>query len=224
MKQENFTQQIIDGLMLGDGNIYLPKNGVNAKYQQGSSFREFVVHVKEQLTNLGFIFDVGIREQIQESRNNAIGYHIRSRVHEYMTEQYYRWYDNHFKIVPHDIVLSPLVCNYWYLGDGGLCYCKNKFKGLHLSTQGFIRTDIDYLSEKLSHLGFRNFVETKGVIGLSPIPARKFLEYIGQCPVQCYQYKWYTKSRNEYNIVKKLAEMDNQQRSLRNEERSTTIP
>ncbi len=213
MKQTYFTQ-IIDGLMLGDGNIYLPKNGVNAKYQQGSSFKEFVVHVKNELLSLGIVFDDGIREQIQESRNNAIGYHIRSRVHEHLTEQYYRWYTNNIKIVPRDIVLSPLVCKYWYLGDGGLHYVKKKFKGLRLCTQGFSRPEIEYLGEKLTDLGFRNYIETKGVIGISPIPCRKFISYIGQCPVHCYQYKWCVEGRDAYNQVKMFAEMDNQQESL----------
>lgn len=223
MKQEHFSQ-IIDGLMLGDGNIRIPKGGINASYQQGSKYKEFVVHVKDVFTNSAFICDKNIRVQIQEARNWAIGYHMRTRTYEYLTTQYYRWYSNHHKIVPTNLVFSPLVCNYWYLGDGGLHYKRNTFGGIRLCTQGFIRSDIEYLGSKLSELGFRNAIETKGVIVLSPIPARAFLSYIGKSPIKCYEYKWCVNNRIGYNQLKCSAEMDNQQLSSLNGKSSTTIP
>jgi hypothetical protein len=206
-------KQLIDGLMLGDGNLFLPKNGVNVKYQQGSSYSEFVQHVKDELSKFDIEFDTGIRIQIQENRNGAVGYHIRSRTNTVLTEQYKIWYPEGTKIVPNNIELTPITCLYWYLGDGGLHYSKLKFKGLRLCTQGFVRDDIMLLSDKMKSLGFKNYVESKGVIGLSPISARKFISYIGICPVSCYGYKWCTDSRWIYDTVKSHVEMGNQQPS-----------
>jgi hypothetical protein len=123
------------------------------------------------------------------------------------------WYPQRKKIVPNDIDLSPTTCLYWYLGDGGLHYGKLKFKGLRINTQGFDKEGIVLLSNKLIELGFKNYVESKGVIGLSPISARNFLSYIGESPIFCYKYKWCTDDRYAYDSIKKQSEMDNQQPS-----------
>lgn len=117
----------------------------------------------------------------------------------FFTTQRPRWYPNGTKSVPKDIQLTPIVCLYWYLGDGGLHYCKSKFKGVRLCTNAFLISDIDFLRGKLLDLGFRSFREKKGVIGLSPIQARNFLGYIGDCPVDCYRYKWCPDNREKYN-------------------------
>lgn len=74
-----YLNEFFDGLMLGDGNLFLGKLAVNSKYQQGSSLIEFVSHVKDQFERLGFSFDENIREQVQENRGHCIGYHIRSK-------------------------------------------------------------------------------------------------------------------------------------------------
>ena len=214
---DEYTKQIFDGLLLGDGCLHKANSSV-IYYEQGSSFREFVYHVRERLSLLGFIFYPNIREQYQENRGGCVGYHISTRTHnsfdeerkQFFVEQRKRWYPEGKKIVPKDIILSPLVCLYWYLGDGGLHYCHNKYKGIRLCTNGFTPYDREHIRDLLSQLGFRSYVEKKGVVGLSPIPSREFLKYIGKNPVMCYDYKWCIDNRSSYNI---LISKSNQQRS-----------
>lgn len=68
-----YLNEFFDGLMLGDGNLFLGKLASSAKYQQGSSLVEFVSHIKSEFEKLDFKFDDHIREQVQENRFKRTG-------------------------------------------------------------------------------------------------------------------------------------------------------
>ena len=105
-----------------------------------------------------------------------------------------KWYPNGKKIVPKDIKLTPLTCRQWYIGDGSLICQGKRNPHIKIWTDGFSIIDIDLLLAKLTNLGFK---VTKQIhhknqynIYLSSYSTKNFLNYIGKCPVKCYEYKW----------------------------------
>ena len=61
----------------------------------------------------------------------------------------------------------------------------------NLSTCGFSISDVEWLISQLNELGFKaTRMSSNNVIHISTYSAKAFLNYIGKCPVKCYQYKW----------------------------------
>jgi len=100
-----------------------------------------------------------------------------------------------FKIVPRDIELTPLTCRQWYIGDGSL---NNNASSITLATCGFLKNDVLFLSDKLNMMGFKNTIQPcSNCIHISKYSTKDFLNYIGKCPIDCYQHKWAIKGDNK---------------------------
>ena len=93
--------------------------------------------------------------------------------------------------MPRDIKLTPLVCRQWYIGDGCLKHPKNGRPYIELSTCGFSISDVSWLVGELNKLGIKTTrCNSNNIIEISTHSTRAFLNYIGECPVECYKYKW----------------------------------
>lgn len=103
-----------------------------------------------------------------------------------------KWYPKGKKIVPKDIVLTPLTIRQWYIGDGCLYRPpKNGRPRITLHTTGFPMLDVKWLIERLIKLGFKTTYQPhNNSIYISVYSVKDFLNYIGPCPVEDYQYKW----------------------------------
>lgn len=91
------------------------------------------------------------------------------------------------KVVPRDIKLTPITCRQWFIGDGNNNICNGG--GILLCTLSFLYSDIEFLKTKLEVLGFKITIKNKNLFMKVKV-ARTFLKYIGECPVECYKYKW----------------------------------
>lgn len=91
------------------------------------------------------------------------------------------------KIIPKDLELTPVTLRQWFIGDGGN-YLYNG-GGIWLFLHAFLPDDIEFLKQKLEELGFGITVKDKD-LRMKVKSARKFLKYIGKCPIECYKYKW----------------------------------
>lgn len=213
MPQEFY--ETMDGLLVGDGNLYINNGGTNkgknAVYQHGSSYKEFVDHIKYELQK--FCVTFGPDRVQKQTKRNSIGYHIRSHVSPVFTHWKNRWYEQGKKEVPTDIILSPKVCLYWYLGDGGLHWSGNTLCGLFFSTHAFNSQSILILRTELANFGFiSTHRASNNTIALNRGNCLSFLEYVGRSsPVQCYNYKFCTENREMYSLLKSRNEVDNQQ-------------
>lgn len=118
---------------------------------------------------------------------------------EYLSEKRRKFYgtkkrEGGEKKIP-DIEFSPTVFKYWYIGDGTLGKeRKNAWRASITSTQ-YSSERMRWVSRLLAGLGMNPRVyemkdgRTKlDLSGNSEV--RKFLEFIGDCPVDCYKYKW----------------------------------
>lgn len=180
--------EFLSGELLGDGYLHPLKK--SASYQHASKYREYIEWISQTLASWG-IEQSGQIQQINAQW--SIVYRYSSRHYRALKDLRDRFYPNGRKIVPEDIELTPLTVRQWYIGDG--CFAKPR-KGhgrgnIIFATCSFDQRSIDILLAKMRDLGFRvSHWKASNSIGLSPYSIADFFNYIGPCPISCYQYKW----------------------------------
>jgi len=185
----------IDGEMLGDGHIHKVSSR-SAIFVYCSKYLEYIEYVRDTLKSFGIEQAGKINKQYYE-KYNCCTYHYASRAYPELLSIQKRWYPEGKKIVPKGIVLTPLVCRQWYIGDGSLAY-KEKNYSLLLCTCAFPEPDVMWLIKQLREIGFWAIWRKRNMISIVNKSNKKFnnfLEYIGKCPVECYKYKWLLNSQ-----------------------------
>lgn len=107
-------------------------------------------------------------------------------------EERKRWYPDGKKVIPKDFRFSPISLNIWYLGDGSRSgNAKNARRGILLCSDAFSKENLEEtIIMFLLKLGIECWVTKRNQVKISNSSAPKFLEYIGECPIGCYEYKW----------------------------------
>lgn len=183
---------IIEGCLLGDGHLELPRNGKNASFSYGSSSEEHVKYVHTFFVNYCTDNYKKIkRREIYDKRTDKtyVNYSFRTKALPIFTEQHERFYVNRVKIVPNNIVLNKELLRLWYIGDGEL---EKKYGYIKLHTNSFTYDEVLFLCELLSIFDAKPLKKNSGQY-LVTVPRRKvglFLEYIGECPINDYKHKW----------------------------------
>lgn len=178
------------GELLGDGCLqsYCP---YSARICYSSKYPEYIEYVRDTLKSFGIEQSGKIRKNHLTDRGmDCYIYQYNSLTYSELLSIYRRWYPNGKKIVPRDIVLTPLVCRQWYIGDGCLTHHKDSRPSIVLATNGFSIYDVKWVTKQLNKIGFKAKRTIQNAIRISVYSTKDFLEYIGNCPVECYQYKW----------------------------------
>ena len=194
----------INGELLGDGCL-VSSSKYSAYFIYTSKYKEYINYVSNTLESFGIKQSGKINKSVQTEykgktkeckfKKPVISYHYRSLSYEELYSSYKKWYPNGKKIVPKDIELTPIALRQHYIGDGCLIYPKNGNPYIILYTMGFTIGDVEFLVSKLGELGFKCTRQpSKNVIRISTHSVKDFLDYIGKCPVECYEYKWDFKS------------------------------
>lgn len=195
-------KEIIYGALLGDGSLIKPREGENCLFSYISKSKqhiEFVCNdfIKYSIQN-GIIYSSFFDKRTNSTYNH---YSFRTQANIAFTKLYGKWYSNGIKIIPKDLVLTPLTCLIWYIGDGCLSNLKRS-QEIILATNCFLKEEQEQIllpqlqkfEAKLRHCSGEQY----RII----IPRRKiqdFLNYIGDCPFSDYQYKWdYKDYQNQY--------------------------
>lgn len=143
----------MDGLLLGDG--YISNNGT-LRLNQASKKKvpsigvvyqkPWLTQVTRQLRKVGCkttMLKIAGGEKFIVGRmcKFNISYQLYSPAYEDFKIERIRWYPKGLKIVPNDLVLTPLILSHWFAGDGcGRKYC------LSFCTNGFKLKDVKTLS------------------------------------------------------------------------------
>jgi predicted DNA-binding protein YlxM (UPF0122 family) len=188
------AKEWINGELLGDGCVY-SINSYSATFQYGSKYLEYIQYVSDTLKSFG-IEQAGKINKRYHEKSNSYSYPYSSRRYVGLLPIRERWYPNGKKIIPRDIELTSLICRQWYIGDGSLSH--PKFKGkkqgnpyIRLATEGFLIEDVKWLITELKKINFKvTWQPNNNGIRISPYSTKDFLNYIGICPVKCYQYKF----------------------------------
>lgn len=194
----NKQNEIIIGSLLGDGSIFRNIRCTTAYFSYVSSEKEHVEYIYNFLKEFMTIkYKNGpVKYKRYDDRTNKIyiSYSIRTENNISFLKIMNEWYKNK-KIIPENVELTPLICKVWYLGDG--CLLKNKrggSQGIKLSTDGFDPIYVMDVIKKLSNfdakIQYRNKEKTQSAIIIPRIKIKEFLNYIEECPVKCYEYKW----------------------------------
>ena len=190
----NLTQGVINwinGELLGDGNlnsrcIYSARIGYSSKYL------EYIQYVSDTLKLFGIEQAGKIYKRYDKKWGNCV-YRYSSLSYPELLPIYKQWYPEGKKIIPRDIILTPLVCRQWYIGDGTLNHDKREGRktSIKLATDGLPIIGVKLLVNKMINMGIKATRQpTYNKIYISTHSTKDFLKYIGMCPVKCYEYKW----------------------------------
>ena len=177
------------GELLGDGCLY-KVSPYSARFQYASKHKEYIQYISNSLKSFG-IKQSGRINKHKHKKHNSYYYSYKSYSYIELLPIYNKWYPDGKKIVPKDIVLTPLVCRQWYIGDGTLKCPVYERPSIRLCTNGFKVDDVNWLVKQLNKLGFKATRQpADNIIHILVDSVEDFLNYIGGCPVKCYEYKW----------------------------------
>jgi len=154
--------QTVEGALLGDaGLVRRSKNPYFWIDLSGPEHLDWLYALKSALLVLGV--SVSSRCPKTVPRVSKLGDKVREWVcielwSEYspvLLPLYYRWYPLGKKVLPHDVVLTPVVLANWFMGDGTSFKMpgRQNLVRAKFCTQGFPFCDTDMLKEQLSQLG-----------------------------------------------------------------------
>lgn len=187
----NLSQEAIewiDGELLGDGCLR-SGSSYSARFDYASKHYEYIIYISRTLESFGIKQSGRIRKKINKKWGN-ISYSYVSLSYVELLPIRKKWYPNDKKIVPKDIKLTPLTCRQWYIGDGSLINREVSKIQIVLATYGFFINDVKKLVKGLIGLGFITTRRNCNTIHISIYSVKSFLDYIGECPVNCYKYKF----------------------------------
>jgi len=194
------AKQWIDGELLGDGCLY-SQSEYSARFRYSSKYFEYIQYISDILKSFG-IKQLGKINKYYHKEMDCYSYNYSSLYYKELLAIKKRWYPKGNKIISMDIELTPLTLRQWYIGDGCLGHPKNRNPSIVLYTCGFLIKDVEWLKKQLNKLGFKSTRRNcDNSIHISTHSTKDFLDYIGKCPVKCYQYKWNYYKRLKDNVA-----------------------
>lgn len=177
-----YQTEVLNGELLGDGNLIIGKSYVNAKFQWGG---RFLSHGELIQNAFGEFSGTIVADRIY--------WKFSSKAAAAFTDAYHLWYPHGKKIVPANLALTPATILHWYIGDGYLKQREKRRPAIKFSTQCFLPEHLSILQTKLAYIGFPSYLESNGngyMIGIRTPYTAALLDYMGACPVAEYSYKW----------------------------------
>ena len=187
-----YALEFIEGELLGDGSLG-SRSQWSAHYLHSSKYKEYIDWLAEKLLSFGIKQSGNI--VIKHPSVGHIAYSYKSLDYEELKPIRDEWYPQGKKIVPRDLVLTPLMVRQWYIGDGCLDTGKRgRRPSINLATYGFPIKDVIRLTSLLRELGFNaRRQSSNNTIDISAYSVTRFLDWIGPCPSDIqgvYGYKW----------------------------------
>lgn len=183
---------LFDGHLLGDASIV--KTNINKDKNYSfvlcSKHEQYLKWCAKQMLILN---SRPIWQRVRsDMRTNKIykSYWIRSLASEELTLQRRRWYPNGIKTIPSDLTINNNTLLTWFLDDGSLA----TKGGIYLATDCFTKESLNTVQKIL----YRNFTLESTLhkngngfrIYFTKGETEKFFDKIGECPVDCFSYKW----------------------------------
>ncbi len=181
---EHGWENLLDGILMSDGNLTIPGQCRSPRYQQTCKEPTFLEWVASWLPTPGRI-----------SGPHASGKYqywlLSTRTDPLYSAAYQRWYPDGRKRLPGDLQITPPLLLTEYLGDGFLLAdAARRIQRLELGTYGFAREDLREIVVKLEREGLKFRLKANKALYLNGSQVCKFLRYIGPCPVPALAYKW----------------------------------
>ena len=191
-------KDVLYGSLLGDGCLSIHKNGQNAQFCYLSKSEQHTNYIasffNEYITNAGVKSNTYFDKRTNKEYSRI---YFKTVTDTTFTTEYHKWYIDKKKHIPCDLILNPIICLIWYIGDGGICHLK-RTECIKLATQCFSKEEqekilLPQLSDfeaKLMKADISSDGEQQYYIYIPRRKMKLFLEYIGDCPFEDYKYKW----------------------------------
>lgn len=145
--------EVINGMMLGDGCIqFSGKYSKNPRLTIGRKLTDkdyllwqysFVKNLCKSEIKEVFYFDNRTNKTYERAQLQSKSLACLLPIRE-------KWYPNNYKIIPKDLILTPLTLLIWFCDDGSFIYNNISNIELKLSTHGFSKQDVLFLIDLLS--------------------------------------------------------------------------
>lgn len=199
-----FTQEqyeFFDGLMISDGSlcgtISTRTNRMkNFNISCAFKYEEFANYIR---TELDLKPEVKRKVHISDryKSGECVQHVMRSLSNILYTEERKRWYPDGVKVIPEDYRFTPASMNMAYLGDGTLK--KDTNRSIQISFNAFEKENIEStVIKSLNNIGIECYINKFNCIYIRTRSTSDFLSYIGECPVDCYKYKWDLEGHDPY--------------------------
>jgi len=180
----DISKQILIGTMLGDGHISKASSYLSFSHSnKQSDYLEF----KKEVIEFGFYTD-----DVVVKLNNKTYYAKKARTKASRALAFFRkeFYPNGIKIVPKNLILTPISLAFWFMDDG---YTKHKNSCClsEIAAHSFTDDDRLFLVEQLKKLGLDSYQRSKsrGRILFDKENSRKLSEMISPYVCDSMRYK-----------------------------------
>lgn len=193
IKIDNYLEENLIGWIMGDGGLRIMNHAINPYFTYTDKHKDHIDYVGGILTQYGIKYNISINPvngcyQLQSE--------TRPEFHKYYTLFYgYEGLNENGqkrKILP-NIKLTPIIVRNWYIGDGS----SSKYSDCDTHHgQIACKYKNDFILEELNKIcPTKIYDDGKGMYKyyFSNKALIQFLEYIGECPVESYKYKWITR-------------------------------
>lgn len=122
-------KEILDGSLLGDGNLEISETGLTARYrltraEKDEGYLSWGFEKFKRFVN----YDKYIKYEKYDLRYDTRKFYVcfKTKRQDFFVDEFYRWYKPNYyfnrneKIVPRDLKLTPLVCAVWFADDGSI--------------------------------------------------------------------------------------------------------
>lgn len=186
-------KEIFDGIIISDG--CLNSSRISGRLSLGFKYLETLNRIIEDLPSMKFIKPWTYTIHDKRTNKDYINYYTKSCFYRDLLQEYNKWYNiQGKKIIPKDIILTPLLCYWWFVCDGYVV--KNN---VYLCTDSYEKNEILELIDKFQNLNFKCNLTSKNRIRFYKKDSGEFLKWISKnIEIQKeYLYKW---EKYNYNL------------------------
>lgn len=189
-------REIIDGELLGDGNITCFRNAASFRY--GTINLEYTKYLVALLSANGFEFNyMNLIGRQPKNKKQSMVYGFYTKKYAELKDEYLRWYynSNGRKGIPSDLVITSTVMRHWYIGDGShkpsdyISFATNWFTLDEVERLKFY-IERDTIFKPVIYSYQSGIYRRYYILQIRCNQAKDFLEFIGPSPVDSYKYKW----------------------------------
>lgn len=159
-----YANQVIDGALLSDAGVYYQTGSNSIHFEilvDGAEHIDWLLSIKNALTTLGIYVPCDypiIRHKMSRGKHYMVVRVVSSDT-QHLKSLRDRWYPHGIKIVPDDLVLTPIVLANWFIGDGSTSWMRTPaYLGviLRLCTNSCTESEVDRLIDMINRLGIDN--------------------------------------------------------------------
>lgn len=197
----DIEKQILIGELLGDGCLYKDKRCNNSKpyFRYTTKHLDYLYFLKKVLPSVSWgTIKKREHKKINKDGGHSIHYELFSHVSDEFEYFYNMFYLDCKKILPDNLLITPTILRHWYIGDGTFGYFSTgrnrRSWQMSIYSCCFENDKLnEIVIEQLKNVGINAGITRQKKyyrIRVSSYSIENFFKYIGECPVDCYSYKW----------------------------------